>query len=475
MSGTPNTVQRAFRWRADTSSVDVAATWYTTTESSNYAVTPGVPCRLRFGIQNTGTGTTGNVAWSLRYSYNGGAFTALSATSSYVKTSSAASVSADNTTIAVQQLSSAATGSFSSGQYDNSGLTGNVPILAGNFTEFEFGIVFVSSQVTAGTTVQFEVYGSGAPLNTYSAVPTKQIPWYGTGTPTAGSATAAGAGKSQSAGTGALSVTQRATVAAAGKSQSSGTGNLVVANPAVIAGAGRTATVDNGTGALAAQSATLAGAALSKSQGTGALVAQSAVAAGAAKSQSTGTAALVAQSAIIAGTGTAFTPVTGDLITQPAIIAGEGNVVVVPVGAGDLVAQSAIINGNGFATAAGALASGALDAQAATVASEGTSESIGSGDLVAQDATLAGEALSGSAGDGALVCNPATAAGEAVSGSNASGALAAQAAAVTGNGQVSGTALGSGSLVINQATLSGLGTALTTFRGKAIISIWESR
>ena len=79
-----------------------------------------------------------------------------------------------------------------------------------------------------------------------------------------------------------------------------------------------------GTGALVAQSATLAGVGISASRGTGSLVAQAAALTGVGKSASRGIGSLAAQAAVLAGIGKSASRGTGSLVSQTATIAGTG-------------------------------------------------------------------------------------------------------------------------------------------------------
>ena len=121
-------------------------------------------------------------------------------------------------------------------------------------------------------------------------------------------------------GTGALAA-DAATVAATGTDQSAGTGALL-ADAASVAGSGTDEST--GTGALLADAATLAGAGADQYIAAGALLASAAIVAGAGTDESTGTGALLADAAALVGAGTDESTGTGTLVDSASTMAGAG-------------------------------------------------------------------------------------------------------------------------------------------------------
>lgn len=170
MTGSPNRRQYHYRFRTDTGTIDATPTWGAN-EDTTYVPLSGANLRVRFLVWNDGTATTGNQSWSLYYQKNGtGSFAAVTTTSTVVKAVDAGS-SADNTSLATQRLTSPASGTFVAGQYDETGATGTIAITTGNFSEFEFGIQFVTADLTNGDYVKLRVYAGGSALQAYDVEP----------------------------------------------------------------------------------------------------------------------------------------------------------------------------------------------------------------------------------------------------------------------------------------------------------------
>lgn len=215
------------------------------------------------------------------------------------------------------------------------------------------------------------------------------------------------------------------------------------------------------TGALAAQSATIAGSAthLLLHTTTGALSAQAATISGAAQHQHAATGALAAQAATVAGSAAHLTlhATTGALSAQSSTIAGAAAHQHAATGA--LQAQSATIAGSADHTAAGSShsTSGALSAQAATIAGSATHLTLHTttGALSAQSATIAGAALHPHTTSGALQAQSATLAGTAAHATlhTTGGALSAQAATLSG--AAAHEHASAGALAAQSATIAG--------------------
>ncbi len=126
-------------------------------------------------------------------------------------------------------------------------------------------------------------------------------------------------------------------------------------------------------------------------------------------------------------------------------------------GTGALSAQASTLAGTGQVEWAG---TGALAAQASAIAGTGQVEWLGTGSLSAQAATIAGtgtvETVSNDiTGTGALSAQAATVAGAGLGLSTGTGAVAAQASTVSGTGKA--TWQGTGVLSAGVATMSGTG------------------
>ena len=386
--GTPIYAQKHFRFRTGTDIVNNATpTWAQPEDvsipSGSYAA---INYRLRISVENTGAGSPANT-WTLRYSKNGGAYTAITTSSSVVQAVDA-STSVDDTQIA-NQLLTASSGFFAgSGTYSETGTTpSRTPPGFGDFVEFEYGIKVVAADVANGDTIDFQIWPDTTAAITQTVTPRITVAVSagvtGAGALAAGAGAIAGAGISSSAGAGAL-VAGAAVLAGSGSVAAAaitGAGALV-ASSAAIAGSGVSASA--GTGALVAGSATAAGVGTSTSAGTGALGGQAAALVGVGASASTGDGALVAAAAALAGTGTAASPAidgTGALVAGSAAIAGAG--ASASVGTGTLVAATAVIAGDGTSASAG---NGSLVAGAAEIAGSGAV--LAAGDAVAPGATL---------------------------------------------------------------------------------------
>ncbi|KKM98375.1 hypothetical protein LCGC14_1158680, partial [marine sediment metagenome] len=137
---------------------------------------------------------------------------------------------------------------------------------------------------------------------------------------------------------------------------------------------------------------------------------------------------------------------------QDATISGTG-VVGVKFGEGDLAATAATLAGEGTSQSVG---EGALDAAVATVAGEGRAAHLGEGALDAADATLDGSGAVAYTGEGSLTAQAAEVSGLGLSESVGEGVLESAAAILAGDGV--SKSIGEGSLASAVATLDGTGT-----------------
>lgn len=233
------------------------------------------------------------------------------------------------------------------------------------------------------------------------------------------------------------------------------------------------------TGALAAQSAIIAGVAEPIISVDGALAAQSAVIAGVTEPIISADGTLVSQSSIIAGVAEVIVDAAGVLASQSSVIAGVVEPVISVDGA--LSAQSAVIEG---IVEPAISADGALASQAASI--EGIAEAIISvnGALAAQSASISGvlEALISVNGTlqassaiiegtytaesnvisatGDLLAQPASISGAIEAIASFNGILAAQAAFTAGDATVITPLAFIGTLASQSASISGTFTTI---------------
>lgn len=164
---TPVVQQKSFRSRTDTVGLNVN-TW-TNALNTNWTQITDQVFRVRFTIQET-AGAAITQAYQLRYSKNGGAYTAITASSSNVKL--ALSGQFADLDAATQVLASG-TGSYVNGQgIESSSATGSIAILASGNTEIEFSLSIVGLDVANSDTLDFRVYTSaGVAIDTYTVTP----------------------------------------------------------------------------------------------------------------------------------------------------------------------------------------------------------------------------------------------------------------------------------------------------------------
>ena len=217
------------------------------------------------------------------------------------------------------------------------------------------------------------------------------------------------------------------------------------------------------TGALSAQSSTIAGTAthLLLHTSTGALSAQSATIAGAASHQHAATGALSAQASTLAGSAAHLTLHTsaGALSAQAAAVSGAAQHQHAATGV--LTAQAASVSGSADHTVSGAShsTSGALTAQDATVAGSAVHLTLHAttGALAAQSATVSGAAVHPHTTAGALSAQTATVVGAAAHAHAAVAVLIAQAATMAGVAarSTAGVHDATGALQAQNATING--------------------
>jgi len=340
----PAYAQSHFRFRTDTGLVDAAPTWAKAEDVSLAAADyANINYRLRISIQNTGAGTPLNT-WTLRYSKNGGAYTAITTTSTVVQAIDAGAGSTGD--LATIQRLTSAVGTFSgNGSYSENGTTGNVILGSGRFAEFEYGIKIVAADVAANDTIDFQVFPNTTGVITQTVTPRITVGVIA-GTAGDGHAVAASSalavGRSDALLAGASA--GQSTVAAVGRTGAVGAGSATGAGAAAAGGIGSAAAAGVATGtstaaAVGGGSAAAAGVA----SGTGIAAAAAISSAGVLAAGASAGAANVA--AIGASMAAGAASAVGASAAAATSEAG-------PIGAAASAAGSSTANAEGAATAA---------------------------------------------------------------------------------------------------------------------------
>lgn len=152
--------QSHFRYRYDRETVDSGGVDWAGAQDVNPQMDWSQPFRLRYALQETNGVPTATNQQVIYYSYNGSpSWVQITPTSSVIKSTSEASIDADETALTVSQLSG--TGSFSTGRYDNNGnITTASPVTASGYIEHEFGLQLVTGSLTPGDTIDILVLTS---------------------------------------------------------------------------------------------------------------------------------------------------------------------------------------------------------------------------------------------------------------------------------------------------------------------------
>jgi hypothetical protein len=165
----PNTVQADFRWRNDDGG-ETGATWIKAAHVDlDKNPTMDVPIRIRFLLQNTGDKDETD-GYRLEYSVDGGSYTEVTTSSSYVRYIGSANTTwtltdEDPTT---QQLGG---GTFDEGYWNDQGDTTSFTFAQGQESELEFCIQFRSADITENT-IELQVnFDGGSALDGYTYTP----------------------------------------------------------------------------------------------------------------------------------------------------------------------------------------------------------------------------------------------------------------------------------------------------------------
>lgn len=142
----------------------VGASWVAN-EDTNASLNVDTNYRVRLQADETG-GADGSYDWELRYSHNGGTYTAVSDVSTVVRSSPSSNITDGEATTA--QLTSPG-GTFTAGVVDDgNGVGPDISLTAGNYTEVEWCIQIRSADVANGDTIDFRAYSAGAAFAAYT-------------------------------------------------------------------------------------------------------------------------------------------------------------------------------------------------------------------------------------------------------------------------------------------------------------------
>lgn len=160
---TATLTQTTFRGRNDDGS-ETTATWKATA-GTDWTQLVDTNFRVRFNISDSVAAATQNTAFILRYSLNGGAYTAVSASSSVVRAFASANVTDGAAT--TEQL--AGSGTFNAGTFDevDGSATGfTAATSTGQDTEVEYSLQIRGVDVADADTINLRIYdNAGAALN----------------------------------------------------------------------------------------------------------------------------------------------------------------------------------------------------------------------------------------------------------------------------------------------------------------------
>jgi hypothetical protein len=163
-----------FRFRNDDGN-ETTATWRAA-ETTNDSIAVSTTFRLRTKMRERGGGGAVLFGGDLFYSKNGGAYTAITTSSSNIKLVTSSNV-ADGTAT-TEQLTS--TGAYNAGSVDSDGSVTDVGCSLSS-TEFEHVLQLVSGDVSPGDTIDFEM-DTGTLGIIYTAIPRMTVASGGGGT-----------------------------------------------------------------------------------------------------------------------------------------------------------------------------------------------------------------------------------------------------------------------------------------------------
>lgn len=157
--------QDSFRIRHDDGS-ESAATWQVPINTNIKIAAGRIQVRIRYLLQETG-GASKDFQPEWRYSYNGGAYTLITTSSSYIQLLASGTV-ADGTAT-TQQLGA---GDFDGGEFDSNGTMANETFNKADEREYEGCFEIVPADVKPGDTIAVRMYYSGGTqLASYTNTP----------------------------------------------------------------------------------------------------------------------------------------------------------------------------------------------------------------------------------------------------------------------------------------------------------------
>lgn len=160
-----------YRWRKDLATVE----WWAAVDTEHHHIEELTNYRLRVAVEESNSKADTNVLGTLYYSRNGGAYTIVNGTDTYIRPS-LSSEFADDDADNVQRVSTG--GTFTGGILDESGVAGDVaaPDYAGNdIWEWEFCIQFQVA-CAEGDNFEFRIYQDGAALDFYTIDGASSLP-----------------------------------------------------------------------------------------------------------------------------------------------------------------------------------------------------------------------------------------------------------------------------------------------------------
>jgi hypothetical protein len=170
--GGATTTQTDFIFYNDNGAANAA----TSKAAKNTNWTPSVsdldtPFRLRFNIGQSGMDGSA-VPFQVYLSVDDGTFAPITTTSTNGVKSVASGHTSPPSDGAATTERLAGSGTFTAGEWDNTGATGSIALAVGEDTELEFCLQLDSANLTGGEKLEFHVYMDGAALDTYTVTPT---------------------------------------------------------------------------------------------------------------------------------------------------------------------------------------------------------------------------------------------------------------------------------------------------------------
>lgn len=162
--------QKTFRGRND--DVTLNSSTFTYSTNANWTQDSDVVFRVRFVVQEADT-TAGSYTYHLRYSYNGGAYTKVTGSTSEIQIALSSQYADKNGTTKVLD----GTGTWVNGQgLESSTDTDAINLPSAGNTEIEFCLKIIGSAITDGFTILLRLYrGTSTALYAYTNTPTITI------------------------------------------------------------------------------------------------------------------------------------------------------------------------------------------------------------------------------------------------------------------------------------------------------------